>query len=222
MKNYLLLIALLVVVLALSSTVSVSAAKEIEIMKNVETANVELKPFCDVCVMLATTLEQYVNQSEPQIINQLDNICDKMGGALDGICKVFVSLYGKQLVDLLLQKLPPKQACCKLTLCDCQQQTKIMNGKVIHQCIKNNRDCKLCTKMMNTMRLQHYENEKLKLHDNGALENLFEKTCQSFEEEKQQERCYGLLIEMSSKFLSHLVIGTKSETACRDMNYCKV
>jgi len=163
---------------------------------------------------IATSLEKYANESKPKIIDELDKVCDKLGN-LDDLCKVVVSLYGDKLVDLIIQKLPPKEACCKLTLCSCVAPPKTMHmfGSQSHKMCK----CGICNKMINFMKKESVN----KKQDKDSLAKLFMNTCNSFTKEQDKEQCFDMLGDLATRIVSYAFTSRiSSKDACKELKQC--
>jgi saposin len=74
-------------------------------------------PYCGVCQFAIANLEQYVNASESDIEKQALKVCKMLPPQYEQLCDTLVLMYLPNIIEQLLQQLPPHVACCKLTLC---------------------------------------------------------------------------------------------------------
>ena len=59
---------------------------------------------------------------QQQIIAAVKQVCNHLPSMLKPQCKAFISQYGPQVIELLLQKLSPQAVCAAIRLCASHEQ----------------------------------------------------------------------------------------------------
>ena len=78
---------------------------------------------CDVCTFIVTELDNVLvaDQTEQELINQVEKICTAIDGLLSGLgatCNTLVETYLPQIIEGLVEnQLSPSSVCGTLTLC---------------------------------------------------------------------------------------------------------
>ncbi|XP_060097162.1 prosaposin-like [Heteronotia binoei] len=74
---------------------------------------------CDACEIMveevASLLES--NKSEEEMVHAMEAVCDVMPVKVREECKSFVEVYGKAIIDMLLEATDPKLVCVMLRCC---------------------------------------------------------------------------------------------------------
>jgi len=98
---------------------------------------------CTVCELVMQYVEGFIatNQSEAQIIEQLDQICALLG-PLASECDSFVALYVPQAIQWVLANENPQQFCTQVGLCSSRQRLhKPVEKKIV---LKSGSSCSIC------------------------------------------------------------------------------
>lgn len=84
------------------------------------------KPTCVICEYVLHELQTYLKngQTEAEIKQYVDAICDKMPSVVRGECRKFVDTYEPLIVQLLVDEIDPSQICVEIKLCDGNQITE--------------------------------------------------------------------------------------------------
>jgi len=74
---------------------------------------------CSICTLVVTYVESYLsaNQTEAEIIQQLDQLCADLPGSFGTECKSIVSAYVPQIITFLEAGYPANVVCSKIGLC---------------------------------------------------------------------------------------------------------
>jgi len=79
---------------------------------------VSLQAGCSICTLVVTYVETYIanNQTEQQIIANLDELCSMLG-PLASQCDAFVAAYVPQVIQWIINGENPQQFCTQVGLC---------------------------------------------------------------------------------------------------------
>jgi len=74
---------------------------------------------CYVCKLVVGYVENFIksNSSEAEIIKEADKVCSVLPSSIGAVCKAFVANYLPQVIEMLLNKVPPQSVCDSLKLC---------------------------------------------------------------------------------------------------------
>jgi len=97
---------------------------------------------CTVCELVVKYVEGYVqnNQTEQQIIQQLEQICDLLG-PLSQTCDQFVEQYTPQLISWIVNGNSPQAFCASVGLCAAKQHKQ---HNSIHKRTVQQGGCSVC------------------------------------------------------------------------------
>jgi len=100
---------------------------------------------CSVCELLVQYIEGFIatNQSEQQIIDQLDQICSLLG-PLTQECDDFVASYVPQAIDWILKNEDPQQFCTQAGLCSFAKVNTVRRADAKKLIIKSGSTCSIC------------------------------------------------------------------------------
>jgi len=89
---------------------------------------------CSVCELVVTYVEGFIanNQTEQQIIQQLDQICSLLG-PLSQTCDEFVAQYTPQLINWIIAGEPPQAFCASIGLCSSHKHFKLVQKRTVQQ-----------------------------------------------------------------------------------------
>jgi len=78
------------------------------------------KPTCVLCEFVMQKLEYYLKdgQTEEQIKEYVEHICQEMPSTVRSKCKQFVDTYEPLLIQLLVSEMDPSMICKEINLCD--------------------------------------------------------------------------------------------------------
>ncbi|KAJ8674866.1 hypothetical protein QAD02_010652 [Eretmocerus hayati] len=85
--------------------------------------SIEDKPSCLFCKMAITKLEELVkdNKTETSIEQALDKLCQMLPKRFKEQCIDLVQIYSKEIIQKLVDDVPPEEVCADLKLCDPQE-----------------------------------------------------------------------------------------------------
>nr|CAB3260857.1 uncharacterized protein LOC100176110 [Phallusia mammillata] len=74
---------------------------------------------CEICEAVASELEKVVteNSTENEIIDAVKQICKALPDSIKQECSELIDMYGAQIINLLIGKVPPEKICSSLGLC---------------------------------------------------------------------------------------------------------
>jgi len=103
---------------------------------------------CSICQLVVTYVEKWVaqNQTEAQIIQQLQAFCANLG-PLAPECSSFVATYAPQIITWLENKEPPSTICAQLGVCS-SARSQLVRSKAV-KTLKDKRNveqgaCQIC------------------------------------------------------------------------------
>ncbi|XP_043672943.1 prosaposin [Vespula pensylvanica] len=78
------------------------------------------KPSCPLCLLALTQIYDAIkdNKTEVKIKDELDKLCSHLPNTLIDQCADFVKEYSKELIEMLLADLTPKEICVYIKLCN--------------------------------------------------------------------------------------------------------
>lgn len=81
------------------------------------------KPSCPLCLLAVTQIYDVVknNKTETNIEKELQKLCSYLPTSLTDQCTDLVKIYSKEIIELLLADLTPKEICVYIKLCDPEQ-----------------------------------------------------------------------------------------------------
>jgi saposin len=85
---------------------------------------------CSVCQLVVQYVETYLasNQTEAQIVQQLDQVCTLLG-PLSSTCQAFVQQYVPQLIQWIENGESPQQFCSQVGLCSSVHKSGMIHHK---------------------------------------------------------------------------------------------
>ncbi|XP_011501216.1 PREDICTED: uncharacterized protein LOC105364885 [Ceratosolen solmsi marchali] len=94
--------------------------------KFIEKSTVENKPSCALCLFAVSKLYSLVedDKTEVKIEAALDKLCHELPKNLNRECTDLVQIYSKELIELLIKDLKPREICSYIKLCDHSQSTE--------------------------------------------------------------------------------------------------
>jgi len=101
------------------------------------------KPGCVMCEYVLHELQTFLKNgdTEEEIKEYIDAVCDHMPSVIKGECRKFVDDYGALILDYLVQEIDPSQICTKIKLCDGVQ--------MLSEYEKKGANCETCEFVMN-------------------------------------------------------------------------
>jgi saposin len=105
---------------------------------------------CSICQLVVTYVEKWVaqNQTEQQIIQQLQAFCSNLG-PLSPECSSFVSSYAPQIIAWLENKEPASTICAQLGVCSSVRKPQLFRANAVRNVKKDKRNveqgaCQIC------------------------------------------------------------------------------
>ncbi|KAM9993274.1 hypothetical protein ACTFIZ_011242 [Dictyostelium cf. discoideum] len=114
---------LIVLILALFALSSVNASSAIE---------------CELCEYAANYGEMLIqsNATETEIIDKVENFCKFIPSGFQATCDSLISNYGKQLIQMIVNKESPSTLCTQIDMCASSTEEKAFQGIL---------ECDICT-----------------------------------------------------------------------------
>jgi len=104
---------------------------------------------CPICQLVVTYVEKWLaqNQTEAQIIAQLQAFCSNLG-PLSPECSSFVASYAPQIISWLENKEPPSTICAQIGVCGSARRPQLLRSKAVKS-LKDKRNveqgaCQIC------------------------------------------------------------------------------
>jgi len=90
---------------------------------------------CSVCQLVVSYVESYLanNQTEAQIIQQLDQVCALLPGSFSSMCDSFVAQYVPQLIQWIEAGESPQQFCTQVGLCSSAKKVEHHHKREVEQ-----------------------------------------------------------------------------------------
>ncbi|XP_059055443.1 prosaposin-like [Achroia grisella] len=114
------------------------------------------KGLCKVCKIVMDEVKKEIKgKNEEEIKNLVHNICKNVPKLVRHECHKFVDKYADHVIDMLVNKLDPKEVCHKLNLCQVlpihfiEQLYKIFY--ISTQVRQSKEACGMCKKVMTTI-----------------------------------------------------------------------
>lgn len=86
---------------------------------------VEQSGGCSICQLVVTYVEEYIgqNQTEQEIIQNLDNLCNQLP-MFQSMCVSIVASYAPKIIEWILKNENPQAFCSSVGLCSARSQMK--------------------------------------------------------------------------------------------------
>jgi saposin len=116
---------------------------------------VEQSGGCSICQLVVTYVEEYIgqNQTEQEIIQNLDNLCNQLP-MFQSMCVSIVASYAPKIIEWILKNENPQAFCSSVGLCSARSQMKprkmLMKDHIIRPSKTNKRaeaqsgSCSVC------------------------------------------------------------------------------
>lgn len=127
---------------------------------------------CAMCKYLVSLIEDYANRSRDELEAELLKGCKALPGAFQQLCDTVVLLYGRQILDYILEYETPSKVC---------EQVKLCPATVAEPVDEDTVQCELCKYVLNLVE------DYIRGNDTEAkIKEALEKVCDHFPPLKKQ------------------------------------
>nr|XP_039273546.1 uncharacterized protein LOC120347581 isoform X5 [Styela clava] len=174
---------------------------------SVKKENVKDNTGCEICTLALTELFNKLedNATEEEIEKELEKICSDLPESYQSECKMIIEQYTPELIELITQKLTPKEICEAIKLC---------TSYVKKENVKYNTGCEICT-----LALTELFN---KLEDNATEEEIekeLEKICSDLPESYQSE-CKMIIEQYTPELIELITQKLTPKEICEAIKLC--
>ncbi|XP_066475149.1 prosaposin [Tiliqua scincoides] len=161
-------------------------AKTISELKAEPTENsmsqVESFSLCETCTIIVEELTSLLesNKTEEEMVYELEKVCSVLPKKLQDQCKDFVEIYGKAIIDMLLEETNPKLVCAMLGCCT---NNILPAEKIVYKQSQAGDICDVCK-----MVVAYADKQLAKNATTEEIEAVLEKVC-NFLPESAKNQC---------------------------------
>merc|ERR1719158_2829042 len=172
-------------------------------------------PTCVLCEYVLHELQQYLQdgQTEEQIKEKVEAICDHMPGAIKKECKNFVETYEPAIVAFLINKIEPTEVCPMLHLCDKQDQGLNLQGTGLIS-LKSSSNCAMCEFAINEVFSVLKDKD-----DQDMVKNVLESICYRLPNSIERS-CENFVETYTSTIINLIVNGLTPDEVCAALDLC--
>ncbi|KAJ6657767.1 hypothetical protein lerEdw1_001954 [Lerista edwardsae] len=159
---------------------TVSEVKAELIENNV--SQVETFSLCETCTIIVEELTSLLesNKTEEEMVYALERVCYVLPKTLQDQCKDFVDIYGKPIIDMLLEETNPKLVCVMLKCCT---NNVLPAEKIVSKQLQTGDICDVCK-----MVVAYADKELTKNATTAEIQAVLEKVCYLLPE-SYKEQC---------------------------------
>jgi saposin len=194
------LIALCLVAATLA--ISVQQVEKPKVVKNDE--------WCSICQFVIGYIEGEVanNQTEENIIHVVQTVCDIVPSGLQSQCKSLISIYGEDIIQLLVNDEPASVVCSQIGLCDSKVEIQVEENK------QGTGDCSMCQFLMG-----YVESELGNNYTVANIEQVLDQVC-TLVPSAFKAQCVSLINEYTSQLIQLLLNEETPELICQQIGLC--
>ncbi|XP_069773805.1 prosaposin-like [Narcine bancroftii] len=138
-------------------------------------------PQCALCLYVVSKLVNVIpeEKTEATIVKVLDEFCTHLPESFSERCTTFVDKYGKEIIELLLQKIGPNAVCMTLHLCFSKD---IENSVALYE-LRDGVSCGTCDNLAHRLRVAQKngtEVDVLLVEACGSLSGTSRFVCEDF------------------------------------------
>lgn len=177
------------------------------------------KPLCSLCVQALQQIQDLLekNTTVDDIVDFMDDLCDRFGGDLADQCKDLVQQNINNIVTLLINDIKPQEICTSLDFCSSELK-KLKEANSVSKNLKKNKiaidvDCTVCKQTVKTV-----ENLFLSQKSKDKLLQKLENVCAEFY--SYSDTCLNLLDEYFDQIYDFLLQEVKPDKICQLLKYC--
>jgi len=176
---------------------------------------------CVLCEYIIQVLETLIqqNSTQQQIINAIAKICTILPASIRSPCQQFIAQYGIQLIEILIDKEPPHQACVQLHICKETSKLKrwVLPESIVHPAkVRDNDPCPMC-KLFVTL-AENY------LAANSTMEwietILYNFPCEYFFTGDQEKQCEAFVSQNVPLLIQWIIDNEDPATFCKQASLC--
>merc|ERR1712002_1353574 len=89
---------------------------------NIEAAAIQQNAYgleCQACMYVMGYIDSYLSgdETEQEIIDIMGKVCTKLPASVSSKCNLMVTMFGKQIVDAIVNELAPNTICPAIGMC---------------------------------------------------------------------------------------------------------
>jgi len=96
---------------------------------------------CVLCELVVKEIYVIAKDNATSLVDAMKKVCAILPKTVKAQCEQFIKQYGQELIEILIEKLPPHAACIQLKLCS---NKLLLNPAVIVKKVKNDNLCPIC------------------------------------------------------------------------------
>lgn len=192
-----------------------------ELVEN-SVSQVESFSLCDTCTIIVEELTSLLesNKTEEEMVYALERVCFVLPKTLQDQCKDFVDIYGKPIIDMLLEETNPKQVCVVLKCCTNnvlpagKNLEKPILEKIVSKQLQTGDICDVCK-----MVVAYADKELAKNATTAEIKEILEKVCHILPE-SFKEQCDNFLEQYLTMLIEILTQMMDPSLVCTDLGVC--
>ncbi|XP_072916662.1 prosaposin-like isoform X2 [Hemitrygon akajei] len=166
-------------------------------------------PQCELCLLIVEKLLSMLpeEKTESAIIHLLDEICSHLPESVSKECKDFVDKYGREVIEMLINRIAPQTVCMTLHLCIA---TDAESSEQMYE-LQDSISCDTCENMVHHLRLAQ---------KNGSeVDTLLEKSCKSLSG-TQRSLCENFVHSYKPELSKMLQKSQEEKDICGELSIC--
>ncbi|CAG0894549.1 unnamed protein product, partial [Cyprideis torosa] len=178
---------------------------------------------CAICqnVLHFLQTELMNHQTEDEIKELVEDICEKMPSGVRQSCDNFVQEYGDMVITLIAQNIDPSKVCPLLHLCPGAVEATVSVVQPISEVeVKETRvggdDCVLCVYAMEEL-IRILEDQKTE----DEIREVLDKVCSLIPGPKLGARCRGFIDNYLQEIVDTLLMGMTPREICTYVKLCQ-
>lgn len=173
------------------------------------------KPTCVLCEYVLHEIQKFLTdgQTEEEIRQEVDAICNYMPGSIEKECHEFVNTYAPAIIQMLVEEIDPQQICTMLHLCD--QKANILGDDAGLLSLQMSSNCEMCEFALNEVFsvLNDTDNQDM-------VRNVLDSIC--YRLPSSIDRTCEAWVDKYTNFIVHMIVNEMTpDEICRAMDMCK-
>jgi len=172
-------------------------------------------PTCVLCEYVLHELQQYIQdgQTEEQIKEKVEAICDHMPGVIKKECKSFIDTYEPAIVAFLVNEIEPTEVCPMLHLCDKQDETLNLQSSGLLS-LRSSSNCEMCEFAINEVFSILKDKD-----DQDMVKNVLESICYRLPNSIERN-CENFVETYTSTIINLIINGLTPDEICSALDLC--
>ncbi|XP_074856360.1 prosaposin isoform X2 [Carettochelys insculpta] len=183
----------------------------VEVQKNQVQSENSVCEICEIVVKEVTSLLES-NRTEEEIMYGIEKLCSVFPQSVKEQCKDFVDIYGKAVIEMLLDATNPEAVCIMLKCCSSQRPSHEV--KIAPEQLQAGDFCDVCK-----MAIAYLEKQLEKNATKAEIEAALEKVC-SFLPKSVSDQCVQFVEQYEPALVTILMEIMDPNFVCSKLGVC--